>query len=234
MWRLWLGVAALVTLALAANTVAPRPAFACTVGPDFDPVATSDMIVEGRFLGIEVLPDAPLPGLEDEPEGGKYDFESDAYVPVRVDMSVERVYKGEVATDVIAIVDPRTLGPVLPGSEEYWWIGASGACGAFDFDPTGWYAIMGLTERNDGTYETSRPIVFFMGDGPSGGEYEQALERMASFPGAAELPALGYGPSGQSDHVPMALIAGGVVALGGTLAAAGVLMRRRRRAGLGS
>jgi hypothetical protein len=221
MWRLWLGVAALAILTVTTNALGPRPAFACSVGPDFDPVATSDVIVEGRFLGFEVLPDAPYPRMG-------------AFVPVRVDMSVERVYKGEVATDVIPIVDPRTLLPPRPGREEYAWVGASGACGAFDFDPTGSYAIMGLTERNDGTYETNRPIVFFMGDGPGAEGYRWAMERMASFPGAAELPALGSGPLSQGDGRPMILMAGGVVALGGVLLAAGAVIRRRGRASFGS
>jgi hypothetical protein len=229
MWRLLSALLLLAAITIAGLSVSAKRAYACSAGPDYDPVAASDVIVKGRFLGYEVLPDAPLPGLaEDDP---KYDFTRDAYVPVRVDMAVERVLKGQVQGSIITLVDPVSLEPPYPGHDTYEWIGASGACGAFDWDPTGKYAVMGLFELDDGTYRPHRMLWFSVGDSPQGEWYQYALERIASFPGAAGLPALGSGPAGSSGASAATIVAAGVaaaagIALLGTSAAVRVRGRR--------
>ncbi len=219
MWRLSVAGISAAILALAAVSLASSPAYACSAGPDFDPIAASGVIVEGRFLGYEVLPDAPLPGST-----GK--GTNDAYIPIRVDMTVERVLKGNVASSTIAIIDRRTLGPPYPGHDEYEWIGASGACGAFDADPTGFYAIMGLSQNDDGTFGSSRFQVFYLGERPGGAGYDRALQRMASFPGAAALPALGSGPGASVSGPTATLTVAGIMAMMGTVLLSLVVLSR--------
>ena len=215
MARLLSVLLSLVILALATQIGTPRHAYACSTGPDFNPVAKSDVIVEGRFLGYEVLPDTEM-------------TRGSPYVPVKVEMAVQRVFKGEVVGTTISLVDPVSLS----AHDEDAWIGASGACGAFDADPTGRYAIMGLSRNEDGTYRPHRMFWFFLGDGPDGDVYVRALERIASFADAAELPPLGSGsgPSGGGREVGSFVAAGAAilgVALLGTSAAVRVRGRRR-------
>ena len=163
----------MAALLVAATLLETPRAFACSPGPDFNPVAESDVIVEGRFLGYDVLAEASPPG----------DF-----VPVRVEMAVARVLKGQVAADTIDVVDDRTLR-IFSETGEAW--GGGGSCGAFGSDPTGKYAILGLNSRPDGSYAPSLPLTFFIGDAPSGESYDRALTRLASFGGV--LPDTGSG-----------------------------------------
>lgn len=189
MWRLGTVGVTLIALAAAIHAVAMKDAFACSVGEDFDPVAASEVIVEGRFLGYEVL-------SEDSPSGG--------FVAVRVDMAVTRVFKGEVSGASIVLIDDRTLTINPTTGAELW--GGGGSCGAFSEDPTGKYAIMGLQARLDGTYGPSLPLWFFAGEGPGDERYARALERIASFPGAAHLPSLGSGPASSPTRISHATL----------------------------
>ena len=209
----------LLGIALVIGAAGARRALACSAGPDFDPVKDSEVIVEGRLLGYEILPDAPIAELP------KSDGTQDPYVPIRVDMAVTRVFKGDVAGGVIAIVDPVSLGAPLSGSEGRRWIGSGGACGAFDEDPTGKYAIMGLSEQDDGTYRPNRLRWLFYGDGPSGEAYQRALTRLSVLP-----PSAGFGPgsgSGAGLLVPAASLAGA----GAVLLLAGAAWPRGARRG---
>jgi hypothetical protein len=210
----------------------PRPALACSAGPDFDPIAESDAVVGGRIQGYELLPDtAPL--MPEDPKTGRpMDPTQDAYAPVRVDMIVDRVFKGQPAPAIV-IVDTRSIMPRHDRqgntTGEFEWAGAGGACGAFDFDPTGLYTIMGLSANPDGTYTPNRLQTFYFGNEPLGPEYERALERMASFPGAASLPALGSGPPNGS-HPAAALWFLGLAAAGVMLSLGGIALFRRGKA----
>ena len=201
MWRLSLAGISAAILGLVAYSLAPTPAYACSAGPDFDPIATSDVIVEGRFLDWELAPDLNR---------------GDAYLGIRVEMAVQRVWKGQVAGEIITMVDSASLGPPYPGHDEYEWIGASGACGAFDADPTGLYAIMGLSQRDDGTFGPSRFLYFYLGDDAGGERYDLALQRMASYPGAAALPALGSGPDASVPGPAATLTVAVIMAMMGT------------------
>lgn len=198
MWRI------VVTLVLVASGLlvglAPpsQTVYGCSDAPDRDSVALSDVVVEGRLLGYEVLPQ-------------EVEILRDSYVPIRVDMAVTRVIKGTVSTTTIAMVDPGSLAPPSGGSSEYRWIGSSGTCGAFDFDPTGKHAIMGLSRNDDGTYRLNRLDTFFLGDSPDDPGYRRALERMASLPGAQGLPVLGSGPDGSGNDPPLGIIVGGLI-----------------------
>lgn len=209
MWRLSVAGVSAAILGAAAYSLSPTPAYACSAGPDFDPIATSDVIVEGRFLDWELAPELNR---------------GDAYLGIRVEMAVQRVWKGQIAEEVITMLDSASLGPPYPGHDEYEWIGASGACGAFDADPTGFYAIMGLAHGSDDTLSSSRFLVFYLGDGPGGAGYDRALQRMASFPGAAALPALGSGPDAAGPAATLTVA--GIMAMMGTALLSLVVLSR--------
>jgi hypothetical protein len=224
MKRVLLPLAALAIAGLLLPTGTP-PAYACSVGPDYDPIDESDGIVEGRITGWSPIENVtrwdPKTGpepLNDPNYYGPYD-------PIRVHMQVERVYKG-VAPRQLDVVDGASL-EIYDHEPRHVWVGASGACGAFDFDPTGVYAVLGLRKDAFGRYRPSLPLVFFIGDDPEGEHYDRALERLASLaPGT--LPSSG-GPPPESSRFAIPLPA---VATGLALLAAGSLiaLRARRKA----
>ncbi len=163
-----------------------HPAYACSGGED--KIGAPDVIVAGRFTGWELV------------EGGRrHDLENGYFGhfdPVRVEMVVDRVYKGTV-TPTIQIID----GASLSGADN--WAGSAGSCGAFDFDPTGTYAIMGLVVRDDGSYWPNRLFTFFMGPEPPETYDAPLLSLLAPLlPGT--LPTTGSAsPSEQSgDGIP--------------------------------
>ena len=218
MWRFTAAGVLVALLGVAALSMQATPVHACSAGPDFDPVLESDVIVEGRFLGWEFAPEAD---------------HAPTFPAVWVNMAVEKVWKGAVPTDVITLLDRNTVQR-LPEDKDVSWIGSSGACGAFNFDPTGRYGIMGLTRLEDGTYAPNLLKVFFIGDGPdSKGEqarpatYQEAIDRLRGHPAAASLPTLGTGPapSTVTNHLVAAVVALGIA----LLAAGGTLRYRSRR-----
>ncbi len=217
-------IAVAAVLLAAASVVAPKRAYACSAGLDFDPVATSDVIAEGRILGFKVLPDAPIPGGY-EAKGVVLDFREDPYIPIRIDFAVDAVYKGQVAEDVIDIVERRAYGPHPLNEGKFWWLTASD-CHAFYSDPTGQYAILGLGRNDDGTYGAGLLRMFYLGAEPSSEDREAVLARLASFPGAVGLPGLGSGPQA-GVGVPLLSMAAGAAVLGAGLVVASIAVRRR-------
>lgn len=122
-------LAAAVALMASAMLMPLRPStvHACSAGQDWDPVAESEVIVAGRITGwVEVasLPDTP----------SSFPFQA-----IRVELAVDDVIKGGPVAN-IDFIDAASLGKEggLPD-----WRGSGGACGAFNEDPTGSYAIPG-------------------------------------------------------------------------------------------
>ncbi len=211
MWRFAAASALVTLLGVAALSMQTTPVHACSAGPDFDPVLESDVIVEGRFLSWELAPKANRTSI---------------FLAVRVEMAVERVWKGVVANDVISLVDRNTLER-LPNEMDVRWIGSSGSCGAFNFDPTGRYGIMGLTRLEDGTYMPSLLKVFFIADGPHGegdqprpDAYQEVIDNLQAHPGLTSLPTLGTGPTPTrtTQHFIAAVAALGVALLAASFA----------------
>ena len=140
---------AALSMMIVAALLPPRPALACSAGPDYNPVAESEAIVVGRLTGWEEGDTDPPP----PPDGS-------LFVSIRVTMTVERRLKGR-APAVITIVDQASLFriPAEAGRpEQTFWAGGAGACGSFDEDPSGKYAVMGLWRNPDGTYRPNRII----------------------------------------------------------------------------
>ena len=199
MWRFAAAGALAALFGVAALSMQTPSVHACSAGPDWDPVAESAVVVAGRLTGWEEVSDDVLPNFK----------------PIRVHMNVDRVYKGPPGLTDISFVDSASLYFTPSAPEDLMWAGSSGACGAFDSDPTGVYAVMGLWEAPDGELHAGRLHTFFFGEEPGGQDYERALERMASFPAAAALPALGTGPaqSASPNHLITAVAALGTALL---------------------
>jgi hypothetical protein len=144
---------------LVAHLFMVLPAYACSVGPDFDPVAEADSIVGGRITAWERLPtEAGTP-----------------FTPIRVSLAVDQQFKGAIG-NTIQFTDRASL---LSSASAETWAGSSGACGAFDSDPTGQYMVLGLETTPQGDYVASLMLVFFLGPEPAGERYDQALDWLA-------------------------------------------------------
>jgi hypothetical protein len=175
-----LPLAAFASMAILA--VAPRApeVYACSVGPDFDLVEDSDLIVAGRFTGWELDTDSggAVQLYDPKQTGGKVL----AYAGIRAIMRVDRVFKGNAPSE-ITVTSGNTVD-VYDHEPKYVWIGPSGACGAFGSDPTGKYAIMGLSREDDGSYGASIFSWFYSGEGPPKNYDDRSLSRLGPlFPG---------------------------------------------------
>ena len=192
MWRLSIAGISAALLGVAAYSLSPTPAYACSGDfSNFDPVAASEIIVEGRIVDAEVSPEQP-----------------GAYFDIWAEISVQRVWKGQAALEMFAL--PRLDTPSDPSTEPIGnlWVNGGGVCGAFGrSDPTGWYVVVGLKQDNDGAFWASRFELFYRGDDSGGERYDLALQRMASFPGAAALPALGSGLDASSPAAKLTVAA---------------------------
>lgn len=194
---------AIPTLILLASLFAAlpaRPAFACSVGPDWNPVAESDIIISGVVTGWQRVPHP----------AGSPDMGFDA---IRLSIAVEDVLKGEAGGN-LAAVDTASLH-----KDTGQWLGSSGACGAFNADPTGLYVFLGLRRAEDGSLRTSLPQMFFIGERESfaGARYVRTGEILTSF-GLTRLPATGHGSMASQASQPDYF----VLVLAGTLFAAGL------------
>ncbi len=171
--------AVLVILGLVASPVVrQQSAYACSAGSGFNPVASSDVVVAGIVRSWEVV-DAP---------GGPTMFQ-----PVIVTIETERVLKGSVP-GVLEARDMSSLIRAGQGAATESWAGGSGACGAFDFDPTGKYVVLGLSKAEDGTLHTHRLHTFFVGDRAelTASRYQSILDHLTGF-GLIVPPATGSG-----------------------------------------
>jgi len=149
--------------------IAPPPAAAatCSAGPDWDPIAESHVVVGGQILGWD-----PAPGVSGPP----------LFTPVRLHMRIDHVWKGALAGR--PIYDNASLSA---SGYPARWIGSSGACGAFDDDPAGKYAVLGLVESGAGALLTSRLRIFYLDERP----YDPASVRSGGGH-ALGLPSVGH------------------------------------------
>jgi hypothetical protein len=156
-------VVALLVMGGAITSATARPALACSASPDFHPVVDSDLIIAGRLLGWERAP---------EVTGG-------GYGAIRVGMAVDLVFKG-VAPARVTFVDRNSLLESAPGvvPVHVAWVGSRGACGTFDQDPTGQYAILGLRRGADGAFHSGLLTRFAIGAEHGSPAYAMALSRL--------------------------------------------------------
>ena len=156
---------------LALDGAEPRVALACSAGSDWDPIADSDVIVEGRITGWTEAGESSAP----------------MFTTVQVYLDLQKTWKGNATT---TFVDPTSR---LKGPADAWG-GGGGACGVFDEDPTGAYVILGLSysPAGQGQLVSNRLKVLYMGEASEGERYEAALERLASL-SSVRPPVTGSG-----------------------------------------
>lgn len=179
MCRLAIVVASLAIGAVAAVSLSTDTASACSRG-EFDPVAESDVIVEGRYVSYHAGPAEPV--VFESPKNGETSILG-YQLTETIEFAVARSLKGFVAESRITIVNRAWVdGP--PG----------GSCGSAAHDPTGRYSITGLVRRDDGMYAFNSAS-FFSGSNPGAADYDRALSHLASRLGLPALPSLGAGPA---------------------------------------
>lgn len=175
----WLGlVVGMLVLAVSAPfATGAREAHACSC-PDCDVARDYDIIVGGR---VESWRRAE----------GRVDPERyTTFVPVELDLAIDQVFKGGAPARVV-LVDVASLLAGLPGET---WIGAAGACGTLDKDPTGDYFIIGIRPFGDGSYGIGRPGIVYLGDEPAGEQYDRQRSLLNASLGAPRPPATGNTP----------------------------------------
>jgi hypothetical protein len=204
MWQTFIG-AGMAVVVVAVAALRPQAVHACSGGPDWDPVAESHVIVGGQITSWARATDVP-------PSAG--------FTPIRVTMRIDHVWKGSTAGR--PIIDLHSLredtGTTL-------WAGSSGACGVFDEDPTGMYAVFGLYDAGDGVLHPGLLHRFYLSTQP----YDPT--NVAFGMHRLGLPGTGGGGdgvgAGWSGREIVALLAAGtgLAAVGGALLPA----RRNRR-----
>ena len=95
MQRLVMLAVAVIVMLAATELDRNHAARACSGDPNFNPVAASDVIVEGRFLLYEVLPDNYTPY---------------AVNTTRLQLGVANVLKGSIDDDVVTLLDDGICG----------------------------------------------------------------------------------------------------------------------------
>jgi hypothetical protein len=145
------------------------PALACSAGPDFNPVTSSEQIVGGTVLGWE-----PAPNPQDLPP--TWTFQT-----VRITLHVEASFRGNAGPGTIEFYD--TASVFRTGQGPSGWHGSSGACGAFNADPTGRYVLLGLYRAEDGTLRSHLLRTFFIGDRSelSGARYDRIRAQLDAY-----------------------------------------------------
>jgi hypothetical protein len=180
-----------VLAALAAAIAAPHLGESagpqmCSAGGDWDAVAESDVIVGGRISGYETMPDASAQGM---------------FTPVRLDMRIDHVFKGPYRGEAIVDRASLVLYPeevVAAGGRAVDWAGSSGACGALNHDPAGWYGVFGLRRQADGTLQTNLLTTFYLEPEP----YD--VQRLTYLTQRLGLPAIGDGAAGDAHEASAA------------------------------
>ncbi len=171
--RLYKLVLSLLIVAGSALSLPVDDVLACSAGPDWDPIAESEVIVEGRIADWTARHDL-RPAVDQ-----KGQLEPSTFIPVELTLEVKHVFKG-VLPGRFSFIDWASLTE-YPGSPEGTaWNGGGGACGTFDFDPIGATVILGLNQGESGELRSHRLTTFYVGPASTGEHYEMALERLSA------------------------------------------------------
>ena len=152
----------------------PRPAYACSPTPDWNPVAEADVIVAGRITDIEIQGKTEVMTFLDP----KMTFEVDRYLKGTGPATIE-VFDSHSGVPPMGLIpnssafdrlDVRELNVDELGYE------GGGVCGALDEDPRGRYWVVGFSRSPNGTLAMNLLLNFAIGDGPSDA---RVVERIA-------------------------------------------------------
>lgn len=153
-------------------TTGPRPALACSPGPDYDPIAESEIIVGGYITDWrprhDLIDPQMLPG----------------FVPVEIELRVDHTWKGSYDGGHI-IAGNSYREEVISNTGELWrhW-GGGGSCGALGGDPRGLYAVFGLSRDESGNWSPYLPTTFYLDRAPYDPAQVTAYGRPLSLPAA--------------------------------------------------
>ena len=166
--RLLLSLVAIGPL-LASIFTEPDSVLACSPAPNSNAYADSELIIGGWLGPWRIAPQPAVPWPESNWSNQ----------PIQIDVSVVDVFKGSAPSSVY-FYDGHSLKTeeVSAGKFENRW-SQPGECGFIE-DPTGKYAIMGLTKDDEGQYRMV--ATFFLGLEPSGENYDGARGRLAALP----------------------------------------------------
>lgn len=189
--------------ALAVNT----PARACSADEQWDPIENSDVIVGGQIESYTLLPGTIVPP---------------GSIPIQLKMRIDHVWKGKLVAGA-EIVDRASLvlEPAIAGKQEsrIAWHGSSGACGVFNEDPSGLYAVFGLFAAPDGSLQTTSLRTFYLSPRP----YDPAT--IARLSQRIALPVTGHGASER----PAGSVGEALLLAGTALFVAGITLGIRSR-----
>lgn len=161
---------ALVVGALLANAA---PAAACSVGPDWDRRAATEMFVLGRILSVEFRPHVSPP-----PKASSQLFQK------VLTMQVDLVLKGPGVRTITFVDSGYAHVETLSGGGQHvvTW-GGGGDCGAIEDDPRGRYGAFALGRWNGELYSS-----ILLGAAFGSDAHDPAIARVLALHGLS-LPA---------------------------------------------
>lgn len=120
-------------------SLSSEPAAACSIGPDWDRRAATEMFVLGRIVSVELRPSQLFPPSKSA---------TTAYQKV-VTMKVDLVLKGP-AVETVTFVDAGYASKEVTasGAETIFW-GGGGDCSAIEEDPRGRYGAFALGRQGE-------------------------------------------------------------------------------------
>jgi len=141
----------------------PRVANACSAGPDFNPAASSELIVAGYITDMEILGRTGVMTYLDL----RMTFEVDQYL-YGGGATVLPVFDGVSGVPLSDLVPNTTAFAALDLStlsvDDLGFDGGGGACGALDEDPRGRYWVVGLGRNPEtGRLRMNRLATFAIG-----------------------------------------------------------------------
>lgn len=206
-------VASITVAVLAALLLSTTPAVACSVGPDFDPRAATDLLIAGRVAGIDIAATTNEAGFR----------------RATVTVAIDAVLRGQASDNVLKFVDDASV-TIDPLRGVPLFMGAAGSCGVLDEDPMGRYVVIALKRSNSGELIANRLYGAAFGDGPADPRLRSVLDRhLASLPNtstAARSSTQSSPASGVGNAEPLLALASFSAA---ALIAVIALRRRHRR-----
>ena len=217
MLRLLVAASIVVTTVSLLSGLQDNKAYACSPG-DFDPFVEADVVVAGRYVGYEAVPNpTSIQTFVSPKTGGEETWQVPPSVTEIVELAVDRVYKGAEIGPNAEIVNFAYLERP-----------ASGSCGSTASDPTGTYTLTGLRRGDGGTLHYF--YSFFSGDGPSGERYQAAVDDVSTVLGAGSLPTADSGAASSTGPISVTFAGAAAAAVAATLIAVSVFRFARRKA----
>ena len=160
--------------------------------------------------------------------------QSGTEIPIKLQISVDRVYKGS-SEPSLALLDDHSLVNLrdpqrLDLPEVLLWTGGSGGCQAFWEDPLGKYIILGVDTADDGTAQVWGPQILFLGLNRPDESSTPVDHRLLAL-GSPRPPLVGNTPppaEQPDDWMFVSAIGGGCLLLTLVLVLAGPRRDRRR------